>query len=76
MIGTAVVSLPWAYQQAGLGLSIIATTITFLVSYYTCNLMYKIAENDPDYQTTLKKYFGKPGEIVGLIAPIGFCLGV
>jgi len=76
MIGTAVVSLPWAYQQAGLVLSIIFTTISFGVCYYTCNLMYTIAKDDPNFETTLKKYFGMPGYIIGLIAPIGFCFGV
>ena len=38
--------------------------------------MYTIAKNDPNYETTLKKYFGMPGYIIGLIAPILFCFGV
>ena len=39
MLGSAVVSLPWAFQQAGLGLSLCITFISFIVGWYTCSLI-------------------------------------
>ena len=59
MIGTAVVSLPWAYQESGLALAVIITFVSFLVSFYTCKLIVDATGDDPDYSDTLKKYYGK-----------------
>ena len=59
MIGTAVVSLPWAFQESGMLLGLIITLTSFLVSFYTCKLIIDMAGTDPDYSDTLKKYFGK-----------------
>lgn len=59
MIGTAVVSLPWAYQQSGFVLGLIITLMSFLISFYTCKLIVDSSMNDKDYSLTLKKYYGK-----------------
>lgn len=59
MIGTAVVSLPWAFQQSGLGLGLIITLSSFLIAFYTCKLIVDSSLNDKDYSLTLKKYYGK-----------------
>ena len=42
MIGTIVVSLPWAFQQAGLLLSICICFSSYVVSFYTCKLIVDV----------------------------------
>ena len=59
MIGTAVVSLPWAFQESGMLLGFIITFTSFMVSFYTCKLIIDMAGDDPDYSDTLRKYYGK-----------------
>ena len=59
MIGSAVVSLPWAFQQSGLILGVILSTTSFFVSFYTTKLVIETAGTDKEYADTLKKYFGK-----------------
>ncbi len=59
MIGTAVVSLPWAFQQAGMALALGIAFVSFLISFYTCKLVIITQKDDADYQDTLRKYFGK-----------------
>jgi amino acid permease len=67
MIGSGLVSLPWAFQQSGAMLSVILCLIAVLISYYTCNLIIKCAKHDEDYQKTIYKYLGKSGWMLGLI---------
>jgi amino acid permease len=69
MVGSAMVSLPWAFMQSGIALGIIISFTSFLISFYTCALIIKTAKNDEDYVFTLKKYYGKPGFYIGLIGP-------
>lgn len=59
MIGTAIVSLPWAFQQAGLILALTISFTSFLISLYTCKLIFKCQGDDQNYFDTLKKYYGK-----------------
>ena len=59
MVGTAVLSLPWAFELAGIGLGLIISLVSFLISFYTCKLIVDQAGNDADYSITLKKYYGK-----------------
>lgn len=69
MIGTAVLSLPWAFQQSGIMLGACIAFVSYLISFYTCKLIVQSINDDADYSDTLKKYFGKPGYYAGLIAP-------
>ena len=59
LIGTAVVSLPWAFQQAGLMVSCFISLTSFLVSYYTCCLIVWSARQDTDFMDTIRRYYGK-----------------
>ena len=43
------------------------TFLAFMLSFYTCFLVIKTAGNDVDYTDTLRKQFGKPGYIVGMV---------
>ena len=75
MIGTAVVCLPWAFQQAGLGLAICICFSSYIVCFYTTKLIIDVTENDPCFSITLKKYFGNKGYYTGIIAPALLMLG-
>ena len=75
MIGTAVATLPWTFQQSGLLLGLILCFTSFLISFYTCKLIIDMAGNDSDYSDTLKKFYGKFGYYAGLIAPAILILG-
>ena len=59
MIGSAVVSLPWAFQQAGLLLGSLVSFISFVISYYTCSLIIQCAKKDSDFSDTVRRYYGK-----------------
>eukprot|EP00347_Sterkiella_histriomuscorum_P006074 403354168 len=59
MVGTGLLTIPWAYSNSGFILGIIITFLQFVVSFYTCYLVLKVAGDDTDYTDTLKKYFGK-----------------
>jgi len=59
MIGSAVVSLPWAFQQAGLFLGCSISFSSFVVSYYTCHLIIHCARKDSDFSDTVRRYYGK-----------------
>lgn len=61
MIGSAVVSLPWAYQQSGLIIGCMITCSSFLVSYYTCYLVIHASRRDSDFFDTVKRYYGTVG---------------
>ena len=66
MVGTGLVTIPWAYSQSGLVLGILITFTTFLVSFFTCFLVIKSAGDDGDYTDTLKKYMGKTWWSIGM----------
>ena len=75
MIGTIVLSLPWAFQQAGLLLSICLCFSSYIVSFYTCKLIVDVTKNDHDFCITLKRYFGMWGYYAGIIFPLITLLG-
>ena len=59
MIGSAVTTLPWAYQQSGLALGILLSLVSCLISYYTCMLTIRMTGNDSDYAVTMRRFYGK-----------------
>lgn len=67
MVGTGMLTIPWAYSNSGFILGLIITLICFLISFYTCYLVLKAAGNDTDYTDTLQKQFGRKGWIGGMI---------
>ena len=64
MIGTAVLSLPLAFQESGIALGCMIALVSYLISFYTCNLIVQQIGDDKDYSDTLKKYFGKFGSLI------------
>ena len=69
MLGSAVVSLPWAFQQSGLLLGILISFSSFVVSWYTCSLIIDQTGEHPEWADILLTYYGEPGYYVALIAP-------
>ena len=75
MIGTAIVSLPWAFEKAGIVIGCITSFICYCISFYTCWLIVDSIGDDADYSDTLKKYYGKLGLYTGQIATVALLIG-
>lgn len=75
MIGTTVLSLPWAFQQSGMLLGLCISFSSYIVSFYTTKLIVDATGRDADFTITLKKYYGKPGYYLGIISPAILLLG-
>jgi amino acid permease len=73
MMGAGLTTIPWGYQQSGLGLGILLTFIAFVASYYTCYLCIITSGEDIDYTQTLEKAFGRKGYYAGMMA---FCINL
>jgi amino acid permease len=69
MVGSAMVSLPWSFQNSGIMLGLIVSFTSFVISFYTCSLIIKTTKKDSDYIFTLKKYYGNTGYYIGIIGP-------
>ena len=61
MVGSGLIFIPWAFNEAGILLGIILTLIAFAISFTTQYFVMKSAGNDNDYTETLKKTFGIRG---------------
>ena len=75
MIGAAIVTLPWAFQQSGMALGAAISFSSYLVSFYTTKLIVDATGQDADFCITLRKYYGAWGYYAGIIAPALLLLG-
>ena len=66
MVGSGLVTIPWAFSQSGIVLGSILTIIAFAFSFTTQYFVMKCAGNDMDYTDTLKKTFGMCGFYFGM----------
>lgn len=71
MVGTGLVTIPWAYSESGIILGVLLTIAAFIVSFTTQYFVMKAAGDDSDYTETLKKTFGKRGWYMGMSIFIG-----
>lgn len=71
MVGTGLVTIPWAYSESGIILGVLLTIAAFIVSFTTQYFVMKAAGEDSDYTETLKKTFGKRGWYMGMSIFIG-----
>mmetsp|Transcript_832 Transcript_832/g.1051 ORF Transcript_832/g.1051 Transcript_832/m.1051 type:complete len:121 (+) Transcript_832:374-736(+) len=71
MVGTGLVTIPWAFSQSGLILGIFLTFIAYAISFTTQYFIMATAGQDMDYTTTLKKLFGNRGWYAGMFIFIG-----
>ena len=67
MVGSGLVTIPWAYSQSGIVLGLMLTVLAFVISFSTQYYVMKAAGNDLDYTDTLKKTFGRRGWYFGMI---------
>ena len=67
MVGTGLVTIPWAYANSGIALGIILTIVAFIISFTTQYFIMAAAGKDIDYTETLKKTFGKNGWYFGMV---------
>ena len=67
MVGSSLLTIPWAFSNSGIVLGIFISFITFIIAFYTCNLYIKLAGNDTDFADTVYKYFGKYGWIITML---------
>lgn len=67
MVGLGLVTIPYAYAQAGLILGLFITTFQWITSSYTCWMCLYSSGYDIDYTDTVNKYFGKKGWIAGMV---------
>ena len=49
LVGSAIVSLPWAFQQSGLVLGFTIAFTSFSISYYTSSLIIHSARYDESF---------------------------
>jgi len=66
MVGSGLVTIPWAYAQSGILLGLVLTVIAFVISFATQYFVMVTAGSDMDYTETLKKTFGKKGFYIGM----------
>lgn len=66
MVGSGLIFIPWAFNEAGILLGIILTLLAFSISFTTQYFVMKSAGNDSDYTETLKKTFGIRGWQAGM----------
>ena len=68
MLGSTLVTLPWAFQQAGWLFSIILSFTTVCISTYTCSIIVRFTRDDDDFYDSLFKYFGRLGWYIGIVS--------
>jgi len=61
MVGSSILALPWAFQSSGILMGTIICLMTFVIGYYTCNLIVKCGKHDNDFSDTVYKYYGDYG---------------
>ena len=61
MIGSAVLSLPWAFQKAGLVAGVLITMTSSMVCFYSCHLFIKHSKNDVNFTVAFERHFGTFG---------------
>lgn len=66
MVGTGLLTIPWAFSEAGLLLGVLLTFIAFVLSFTTQYCVMVAAKDDLDYTETLKRNFGKRGWYFGM----------
>lgn len=71
MVGTGLVTIPWAFSQSGLLYGTVLTFLSFAVSFTTQYFVMQAAGTDLDFTETLKKQFGKVGWNAGMFIFIG-----
>lgn len=70
MIGSGVVSVPYAFESSGLLLGLIVCIVGVICSCRTCILIIRTSGSDTEYFETLYKYWGKWAYYLGAISTL------
>lgn len=65
MIGTSLVTMPWAFQQAGILLGSVLAFCATLICWYTSYLCVLSARDHENYFSSISKYLGRRGWLIG-----------
>ena len=71
MVGSGLLTIPWAYSEAGLALGLLLTFIAFVLSFLTQYFVMVAAGDDLDFTETLRRNFGRRGWYCGMFIFIG-----
>lgn len=79
MIGSGILSIPWAFKQAGIIPAFFITIIYAVISFYTCYIYLKTGLDENDFSDTVARFLGRKygflGRIVQIIGSISINLG-
>ena len=72
MVGSGLMTIPWAFSQSGLVLGVFLSFVAFVIAFTTQYFTFKAAGDDLDFTFTMEKYFGRRGWKFGMFVFIGF----
>ncbi|XP_044164486.1 LOW QUALITY PROTEIN: sodium-coupled neutral amino acid transporter 9 homolog [Acropora millepora] len=81
MMGTSLLSIPWAIDQAGFALALILMVLMAGLCLYSCYLILKSAEDSTkcgeilEFSDVCKKHLGKPGEVIAVLFSLAAIAG-
>jgi len=81
MMGTSLLSIPWAIDQAGFALGLILMVLMAGLCLYSCYLILKSAEDSTkcgeilEFSDVCKKHLGKPGEVIAVLFSLAAIAG-
>ena len=67
MVGSGILTLPWAFYHSGLILGSIICLLSCLASLRTCTLTMRVTEPNEEFHDTIKKYWGPKGFYISMI---------
>jgi len=75
MLGSSLLSLPWAFTQAGFGTSLAIVMICGFVCFYTAYLIVKNAAGQDDFSVMCRDCLGRPGYYISIACSILVLVG-
>lgn len=73
MMGTSLLSMPWAINQAGFALGVIVLIVMAGIIFYTCHLIVKCTQEKVkhgdvvEFSDICRECLGKPGEFIAVL---------
>ena len=76
MVGSSLLTLPWAFAHSGLLLGVLVALLCGLSSMHTCVLVVQDGGPDPDYGDTVGRWLGARAKQLHLASSVLVMLGV
>ena len=61
MVGSSIVTIPYAFYNSGLLVGLILTFLSFLLCMQSCIYISRTCVEEDDYYSTIRKYWGTTG---------------